>query len=118
MFLMNNMKRGVTWRPLPPDPAPCRSGAERPRVGPRGDEELPEWDARVQVRHERQDRHRQAGQGRGHRRGWEEVSDGSGGQWGWSRTPDGLLWARSVALVTCGDTWMDLSARQHCDFSG
>ena len=73
MFLMNNMKRGVTWRPLPPDPAPCRSGAERPRVGPRGDEELPEWDARVQVRHERQDRHRQAGQGRGHRRGSQEV---------------------------------------------
>lgn len=52
----------------------CRSGAERARVGSRGDEELPQWDARVQVRHERQDRHRQAGESRRGRRHREEVT--------------------------------------------
>lgn len=57
-----------------PFPLPHRPGAERPRVWPGGDEELPERDARVQIRHERQNCHRQARQGRGVRRG-EEVSD-------------------------------------------
>ena len=42
----------------------CRSGAQCSRVRPGGDEELPERDAWVQVRDERQDRHRQAGEGR------------------------------------------------------
>lgn len=58
-------------------PLLSRPGPERPRVGPSGDEELPERDARVQIWHERQDCHRQAGQGRnngGHR---EEVSEAS-----------------------------------------
>lgn len=52
----------------------CRSGAECARVGPCGDEELLERDARVQVRHERQDRHRQAGESRSGRRHREEVT--------------------------------------------
>lgn len=52
-----------------------RPGPERPRVGPSGDEELPEWNARVQIWHERQDRHRQAGQGRSDWWSREEVSD-------------------------------------------
>ncbi len=40
----------------------CRSGVECTCLRACGDEELPERDARVQVRHERQDCHRQAGQ--------------------------------------------------------
>lgn len=52
-----------------------RPGSERPRVGPSSDEELPERNARVQIRHEWQDCHRQAGQGRSVWRSREEVSD-------------------------------------------
>lgn len=40
----------------------CRSGVECTCLRACGDEELPKWNARVQVWHERQDCHRQAGQ--------------------------------------------------------